>query len=167
MKLHCGKIIRLKNILITLLLIIVVAVGVVAVSVFYEQHPASTSTAPTSTMGLHTTQIVNGIETVDAGKYLDFQFNIPSDASTIEVGGNFSTSGSFNDFDVYIFDSANFTYYEKGQAFTALYQSGEVPSAQINAAIVSGGNYYLVLDNTFSPNSQTVNIKADVAYFTK
>ena len=163
MKLQCGKIIqfRLKNFLIALLLIIVVAAGIVAVLFFYEPHHALTST------GLHTMQIVNGIETVNAGKYLDYQFNIPSDASTIEVGGNFSTSGSFNEFDVYIFDSNNFNNYERGQDFTAIYQSGEVASGQISTAIVSGGNYYLVLDNKFSPNSQTVNIKAHVAYFTK
>jgi len=151
----------MKNILIALLLIAIVAVAILAFSIFYELHPASTS------VGLHINQIVNGIETVNAGKYLDYTFNIPSDAYAVEVEGNFTVIGSINDFNVYIFDSNNFTCYENGQDFTPLYQVGEVTSAQIGAHIVSGGNYYLVLDNKFSPNSQTVNIKAHVAYFTK
>jgi hypothetical protein len=138
----------------------VVVAGIVTALIFYQPHSASPSN------GLHTIQIVNGIETVNGGKYLDFKFDIPSDASSVEVEGNFTTNGSFGDFDVYIFDSNNFSYYEKAQDFTALYQSGEVASAQISTHIVSGGDYYLVLDNKFSPNSQTVTINAHVSYFT-
>ena len=63
-----------------------------------------------------------------------------------------------NDIKVYIFDNTNFNYFNAGQKFTALYQSGQTTNARISANNLSGGMYYLVLDNEFSASQKTVNI---------
>ena len=50
--------------------------------------------------------------------------------------------------------------------FGGLYQSSQTTAASISSNLDSNGTYYLVLDNTFSTITQTVNIQANVTYFT-
>jgi hypothetical protein len=115
----------------------------------------------------HTSQIVNGTANVNASAYLDFPFIIPSNSSNIHVSGTFTVQGgSGNGIIVYIFDSTNFDTYEDGGDFGGLYQSGQSTTALISSNLDSSGNYYLVLDNTLSKITQTVNIQANVTYFT-
>lgn len=153
---------RSKKIPLAILLIVIVAVSIVTILILSERRPSITPI-------LHTTEIVNGVATVNADSYVDYAFNIPSDATSVSVAGTFSVQGtSLTNITVYIFDSTNFNHYENGQNYIALYQSGETSSALISASISSNGNYYLVLDNDFSTTSQkTVNIQSDVAYYTK
>ena len=92
------------------------------------------------------TQIVNGAVTVDAGAYLDYQFTIPSDAQSISLSLEFTAQGGDNDIKVYVFDSIDFSYYQNGQNYTSLYQSGQITTAGFSMNIPTNGTYYLVLD---------------------
>lgn len=112
------------------------------------------------------TPIVNGTVTVDAGTYLDYQFTIPSDAQSISLSLSFTAQGGDNDIKVYVFDSTDFSYYQNGQNYTSLYQSGQITTAGFSMNIPTNGTWYLVLDNKFSIVQKTVNINAAVFYFT-
>ncbi len=115
----------------------------------------------------HTNQIVNAATNVDAGAYVDYRFTIPPNASSIHVSGAFTVQGgSGSGIIVYIFDSTNFDNYETGAYFGALYQSSQTTTSSISSNLDASGTYYLVLDNTFSPINQAVNIQANVTYFT-
>jgi hypothetical protein len=110
---------------------------------------------------------VNGTANVNAGAYLDYQFSIPSNSSNIHVSGMFTVQGSSgNGIIVYIFDSTNFETYQDGGDFGGLYQSSQTTTALISSNLDSNGTYYLVLDNTLSTITQTVNIQANVTYLT-
>ena len=123
---------------------------------------------PSSPPITHTIQVVNGTANVDAGAYVDYQFIIPPNASSIHVSGTFTVQGgSGNGIIVYIFDSTNFNVYENGGDFGGLYQSGQTTTASISSNLDTSGNYYLVLDNTFSTTQKTVNIQANVTYLTQ
>ncbi len=116
----------------------------------------------------HTIQIVNATANVDAGKYADYQFIIPSNSSSIHVSGTFTVQGgSGSGIIVYIFDSTNFDNYETGAYFGALYQSSQTTTSSISSNLDASGTYYLVLDNTFSTINQTVNIQANATYYTQ
>jgi len=106
------------------------------------------------------TPIVNGNVTINARTCLDYQFNVPANVTNAWVWGTFTAhGGTGNDIKVYIFDKTNLNYYNAGQKFNALYQSGQTTNATIRANIVCSGNYYLVLDNEFSVSQKTVNIR--------
>ena len=110
---------------------------------------------------------MNGTANVNAGAYVDYQFIIPPNSSNIHVSGTFTVQGgSGSGIIVYIFDSTNFDNYANGSYFGALYQSSQTTTAPISSNLDSNGTYYLVLDNTLSTINQTVNIQANVTYFT-
>ena len=110
---------------------------------------------------------MNGTANVNASAYVDYQFTIPPNASSIHVSGTFTVQGgSGNGIIVYIFDSTNFDNYENGSYFGALYQSAQTTTASISSNLDSSGTYYLVLDNTLSTTQKTVNIQANATYFT-
>ncbi len=104
--------------------------------------------------------------TVNAGTYLDYQFTIPSDAQSISLSLGFTAQGGDNDIKVYVFDSTDFSYYQSGQNYTSLYQSGQITTAGFSMNIPTNGTWYLVLDNKFSMVQKTVNINSAVFYFT-
>jgi hypothetical protein len=116
-----------------------------------------------------TTQIVKGDVTVPAGAYLDYQFTIPSDAqkNSVSLSLEFTAQGGDNDIKVYVLDSIDFSYYQNGQNYTSLYQSGRITTAGFSMNIPTNGTYYLVLDNKFSMTTpKNVNVQAAVSYFT-
>lgn len=114
----------------------------------------------------HTENIVNGLVTVNAGAYEDYQFVVPSGASSIQVSGSFTASGgSGNDIKVYIMDSINFINWQNGHSANTYYNSGQVTTSTISATLPSSGTYYLVYDNTFSIISQkNVNTQVNLSY---
>lgn len=143
---------------IAVLLVIIIAV-VVAVSLMNSNGG---SIIPTT----HTTNIVNGLVTVNANSYEYYTFTVPSGASNIQVSGSFTASGgSGNDIKVYVFDQSDFVNWQNGHAASAYYQSGQTTTGTISATLPSSGTYVLVYDNTFSIISQkNVNTEADFSY---
>jgi len=149
----------LKALLIFLIAIIIVVVGVIA---YFSTQPS-----PTPTPSVHTNFIINRQVTVNHDDYNDYKFNIPSgNVSNIYVLGMFSAEGgSGNDIKVYVFDAYNYGVYKLNGFYDHLYYSGQVNNASISANLTSSGDYYLVLDNLFSPtSSKTVTIQANVTY---
>jgi hypothetical protein len=140
------------------LIIFIVAGSIGAVVILSKKNPSSPPIA-------HTTKVVNGTANVDAGAYVDYQFILPPNSSNIHVSGTFAVQGG-SGIMVYIFDSTNFNTYETGGDFGGLYQSGQTTAALISSNLDSNGTYYLVLDNTLSKIAQTVNIEANVTYYT-
>jgi hypothetical protein len=141
--------------------IIFVVAGSIGAVVILSKKPSSPSIS-------HTINIVNGAVTINASMYLDYQFTIPPNASSIHVSGTFTVQGgSGSGIIVYIFDSTNFDNYVNGAYFGALYQSSQTTTASISSNLdASGTYYYLVLDNTFSTTQKTVNIQANATYYT-
>ena len=92
-----------------MVLIIFIVAGSIGAVVILSKKPSPPPIA-------HTIQIVNGTANVNAGAYVDYQFTIPSNASSIHVSGNFTVQGgSGSGIIVYIFDSTNFDIYENGR----------------------------------------------------
>lgn len=143
---------------IAVLLLVIIAV-VVAVSLMNSNGG---SIIPTT----HTTNVVNGLVTVNAGSYEDYTFTVPSGASNIQVTGSFTASGgSGNDIKVYIFDQSDFVNWENGHTANTYYQSGQTTTGTISATLPSSGTYVLVYDNTFSIISQkNVNTEVNLSY---
>ena len=143
-----------------MVLIIFIVAGSITAVVILSKKPSSPPIE-------YTIPIVNGAANVNAGAYVDYLFIIPSNSSSIHVSGMFTVQGDGGGgIVVYIFDSTNFDNYEIGAYFGALYQSSQTTAAPISSNLDSNGTYYLVLDNTFSKIAQTVNVQANVTYFT-
>jgi hypothetical protein len=141
------------------LIVFIVAGSTGAVVILSKKNPSPPPIA-------HTIQIVNRTANVNASTYVDYQFIIPPNASSIHVSGTFTVQGgSGSGIIVYIFDSSNFEDYATGSYFGALYQSGQTTTALISSNLDSNGTYFLVFDNTLSTITQTVNIQANATYF--
>ncbi len=109
-----------------------------------------------------TQTIVDGVVTVEAGKYVNYQFSVPSQAS---VSGNFTASGgSGNDIRVLILDETSYVNWINGHNVSTFYDSGQITTGSITASLPKG-SYYLVYSNTFSiASSKNVKTKVDVMY---
>ncbi len=111
-----------------------------------------------------TETIVDGVITVEAGKYVDYKFSVPSQAS---VSGNFTASGgSGNDIRILILDETAYVNWINGHNVSTYYDSGQITIGSITASLPKG-NYYLVYSNTFSTlSAKNVKTKVDVTYTT-
>jgi Ca2+-binding RTX toxin-like protein len=109
-----------------------------------------------------TETIVDGVVTVEAGKYVDYNFSVPSQAS---ISGNFTASGgSGNDIRVLILDETSYINWINGHNVSTYYDSGQITTGSITASVPKG-NYYLVYSNTFSTlSAKNVKTKVDVTY---
>lgn len=165
------------NTLLKIIVIILVIAFVVAVVAILAYNNASTPSAtptpspnptPIPTPTAYNIPIATGTATVKAGSsgYIAYNFTIPSNAYNIEVSVNFTASGgSGNDIKAYVFNANNYNLWKNGGSFTSDYNSnGQVHDANTTFSVQSG-SYYLVLDNTFSPQStKYVTIEASVHY---
>ncbi len=109
-----------------------------------------------------TQTIVDGVVTVEPGKYVNYQFSVPSQAT---VSGNFTASGgSGNDIRVLILDETSYINWINGHNVSTYYDSGQMTTGSI-AADVPKGSYYLIYSNTFSiASAKNVKTKVDVMY---
>ena len=100
---------------------------------------------------LHSSNLVNGIITVDPGGYYRVRFSVTSTMTDAAVVGSFTASGgSGNDIETYILDDMAFTNWINGHTVNTLYNSGRITVAEINTPITTPGTYYLVFNNEFS-----------------
>ncbi len=115
----------------------------------------------------HTINIVNGIATVNAGKYQYYQITVPPSATNVHIQGTFAASGgSGNDIIVLMMDSTSFTNWQNGHQVSVYYNSGQLTTSSFDVPLPSGaGTYYLVYSNTFSTFTQkNVNTQANLIY---
>jgi hypothetical protein len=107
--------------------------------------------------------IMSGTVTIGASSYVYYKFTVPSRAFNIVVeGGVTSISGNY--FRIYIMDSTNFFYWQNGQRVNPHYSSEYITRMGLANTLPPDGIYYLVIDNTFSINSQTVVIQTTLTY---
>jgi len=114
----------------------------------------------------HTVNIVNGLITVGGHSYDDYEFTVPSGASSVRVSGPFTASGGGgNDINVYVMDQTDFTNWSNGHQASTYYNSGQVTTGTVSASLPGGGTYYLVYDNSFSLlSSKNVQTTVNLTY---
>ena len=94
-----------------------------------------------------------------------YQFSVPSSAFEISVEGGATATGHGNYYlKVYIMDSVNFFSWKNGQNVSTYYRAEEETRVPIATILPPGKSYYLVVDNTFSTTSQTVELQATLTY---
>lgn len=72
-------------------------------------------------------------------------------AKDFRISGTLTASGgSGNDVEVLVLKETEFLNWQNGHAAHALYSSGRVTAADVDAAMPEAGTYYIVLDNRFS-----------------
>jgi hypothetical protein len=110
--------------------------------------------------------IVNGLITVQAGWYNNYEFTLPAGAGNIHVAGTFTaTGGSGNDIIVSIMDRTNFVNWSNGHQATAFYNSGQLSTGSFDVRLSSDTTYDLVYANTFSTlASKNVRTTANLFY---
>jgi len=114
----------------------------------------------------HTENVVNGLITVGARNYNDYEFTVPSGASGVSVSGSFTASGgSGNDIEVLVMDSTDFVNWSNGHTASAYYDSGQETTGSISASLPAGATYYLVYSNMFSIlSSKDVQTTVNLVY---
>ncbi len=113
-------------------------------------------------IGYNTETVVDSIITVEPGKYVNYQFSVPSQAT---VSGNFTASGGTgNDIRVLILDETSYVNWANGHSVSTYYDSGQITTGRITATIPEG-KYYLIYSNTFSAvSTKIVKTKVDITY---
>ncbi|MGD0477533.1 MAG: hypothetical protein ABSB29_05135 [Nitrososphaerales archaeon] len=113
-----------------------------------------------------TVNIINGLITVGANSYDDYQFSVPAGASGASIQGTFTASGGFgNDIVVLVMDSTDFTNWANSHQASAYYNSGQETTGTISASLTAGETYYLVYNNQFSIfSSKNVDTTVNLTY---
>ena len=116
----------------------------------------------------HSTNIVNGMITINAGSYNYYEFTLPQGATNVQLQGNFyAAGGSGNDIDVVVMNPTSFINWKNGHTVNCYYSSGQLTTSTFNVNLPSdAGTYYLVYSNTFSLFSQkNVNTQVNLNYY--
>jgi hypothetical protein len=139
-------------------------IGLLIVSVVFVAGCTSTTPGYKTV----TSNIVNGLITVDAGGYNTYQFSVPDNAIGATISGSFLASGgSGNDIEVFVMSTTDFINWKNGHQSNVYYQSGKMTTQSISASLPSGSSLYLVYSNTFSTvTKKNVQTKVDLTYQT-
>lgn len=145
------------------LLFIVIILGIVISGCVSSE--SSTYNSPIYSSPVYKTinkNIVNSVVPVAAGKYVYYQFSVPSQAS---ISGDFTAfGGSGNDIIVLILDETAYINWINGHSVSTYYNSKQMTIGSITASVPSG-NYYLIYSNTFSTvSNKNVKTNVDISY---
>lgn len=127
----------------------------------------STSVANQQQPTLRSSNLVNGTITVKAGSYYNAPFSITSAMTNSSVTGSFTASGgSGNDIIALVLDDMSFTNWINGHQVSALYNSGQLTTANISVSIATPGTYHLVFSNEFSViSSKQVSTSVNLQWY--
>jgi hypothetical protein len=110
--------------------------------------------------------------TVSAGQYYDVPIHLRDMMHDVALSGSFTASGgSGNDVEVFILSQADFTNWQNGHSYSALYSSGRVTTATFNVSLPtpSAGqtsDYHVIYSNTFSwISTKQVNTTVDLNWY--
>ena len=67
-----------------------------------------------------------------------------------------AAGGTGNDIRIMLLDQTNFLNWKNGHQAQTLFNSGKMTAVDMAVPITQAGNYYLVLDNTFSAFTEKV-----------
>ncbi len=148
------------------LLVIITIVGIaISGCVSGSSDKPSTYESPVYKSPVYKTinqNIVNSVISVEAGKYVYYQFSVPSQAS---ISGDFTAfGGSGNDIKIIILDETAYINWINGHSVSTYYNSGQMTTGSITASVPKG-NYYLIYSNTFSAlSNKNVKTNVDLSY---
>ncbi len=123
-----------------------------------------TSITPSPVYKTINQNIVDGVIPVEAGKYVYYEFSVPTQSS---ISGDFTAfGGSGNDIQVVVLDETSYINWINHHQVQAYYNSGQMTMGSITASVPTG-KYYLIYSNTFSMlSNKNVKTKVDVSYTT-
>jgi len=158
-----------RNVVIVVVIIAVIAgayfvLNSAGIAVVQQTTITTITSSTTTTQTTISTNVVNGVITVSAGSYQDYQVSVPSGALSAKLSGSFTASGgSGNDIIVLVLDQTSFTNWQNGHQVSAIYNSGQLTTSSFSVSLPAGGTYYLVYSNTFSTfSSKNVNTQANL-----
>lgn len=100
--------------------------------------------------------LLNAGITVHAGEFYDVPIHLRDIMQDVVLSGSFTASGgSGNDIEVFVLSQADFTNWQNGHSYSALYSSGRVTTAGFNVSLPTPSvgqtsDYHVVYSNTFS-----------------
>lgn len=111
-------------------------------------------------------QIVKGSIIVSPRAFKSFSFSMDDRImKNVFAQVEFVAKGGGNDISVYVMDDINFINWSNGQQAKVLYSADRITSDRFKVPITKSGDYYLVLDNTFSLlTSKTVDVSARITF---
>ena len=114
-------------------------------------------------------RILNEQITVNAISYNAYNFTLPTEISQATVYGSFAVSNaSQSGIKVYLMNSTNFADWLNGQSPVSFFPSGGAAvNGTFNVVLASGGEYFLVYDNTSGASLKQVDTDAYFWYTPK
>jgi len=114
----------------------------------------------------HDQTILENPFSVTAHSFRYYKFALPEGSTNVAIMGQFTVSAEKNkahkpagenpgdNIEVYVLSEPAFAVWQNGYATTAVYESGRVSQANVNATLPAGaGVYYLIFSNKFEPRS--------------
>ena len=100
----------------------------------------------------HVMNLVDTAFTLNALQGMNWKFDVPANATNVQVEGTFTASGGArNDVELYLLNDDEFVNWQNGHAVNTLYNSGRLTQGTLNTVLPSGaGTYHLVFNNKFS-----------------
>jgi len=146
--------------------VIIVVVVVAAVAVVGSLYYLGTINRSSILSRVHTTNIVNGLITVQAGSWNSYEFSIQATATNAYLAGTFYASGGAgNDITVYVMTQTDFINWKNGHASNTYYNSGELTTSSFTTNLPAGDTYDLVYSNTNAIfSSKNVQTSANLLY---
>jgi hypothetical protein len=154
-----------RNIAIAIITVLLIAIIVLLLSII--AYVAYNLYYHSSRPNIHTfTQ--SGTIKIPPLPYEYLKINVPSGTKNILLSISFTASGGIgNDIYCYVMDQTNFINWKNGHQAHAIYNSGQVTTANTSISLPGPGVYYVVFDNTFSLLfSKTVNYSIKLSYYT-
>ena len=116
--------------------------------------------------------LLNAGITVHAGEFYDVPIRLRDIMHNVTLSGSFTASGgSGNDIEVFVLSQADFTNWQNGYSYSALYSSGRVTTATFNVSLPTPSvgqtsDYHVVYSNTFSwISTKQVNTTVNLNWF--
>jgi hypothetical protein len=106
--------------------------------------------SPTAVPHSHKVTLQDGAFTVSAAAFSLLQVNVSGGMQSARVNGSFVARGvTTNDIIVLVMSEMNAINWYNGNAYTALYESGQTTTASFNVNL-GAGKFYVIFDNRFS-----------------
>ena len=122
------------------------------------------SSGPTAVAHTHSVIIVEGEFGISANSWGAIQVNVTTSMGSPRVTASFTVLGGAGDrIRVLVMAEAEAVNWSNGQAFTALYDSGQITMASFDAE-VGFGRHYVVFDNSSNASSRDVAIRVGLAW---
>jgi len=98
-----------------------------------------------------TVEIANSEFPIEALSGVNLKFSVPAGAKSVRLEGTFKTNGGgANDVAVFLFTNKEFANWQQQEPFSALYESGRIPSGTLDVALPSDAEtYFVVFSNNF------------------